>query len=188
MQADGVAALVGVLDGGAIVGVAPGDEEGRLGVVLVQDVEDLLGVLGGAVVKGEVDGLLPRPVILPVSIEIGVEGELLGARQSGVSATPCLSLPVTAAVINACRALPEGEGKRAAEFFAGNIGCVCEDQIYSMSRQAEFREGCLFIPIKWFAAMFLNRFVIENRGVLYITDHYGEMTWDMSELIKTYLK
>ena len=53
-------------------------------------------------------------------LELRGAGELLGARQSGVSATPCLSLPVTAAVINACRALPEWEGKRAAEFFAGS--------------------------------------------------------------------
>ncbi|HIQ98882.1 MAG TPA: hypothetical protein IAB23_04280 [Candidatus Scybalocola faecavium] len=81
--------------------------------------------------------------------------------------------------------LPDGKHLR---FSAGNVGCVCDNTIYSMNRQAEFKDGYLFISAKWFAAMFLNRFVIENRGVLYISDHYGEMTWDMSEFIKTFLK
>lgn len=53
-------------------------------------------------------------------LELRGAGELLGARQSGVSATPCLSLPVTAAVISACRGLPEWEGKIAADYFAGS--------------------------------------------------------------------
>lgn len=82
-------------------------------------------------------------------------------------------------------ALPDG---RNVLFSAGNVGCVCDNIIYSMSRQAESKDGYLCVPVKWFAAMFLNRFVIENRGVLYITDHYGEMTWDMSEFIKSFLK
>ena len=81
VEADGVAIVIGLLDHVVVVGVVSHHEERRLGAVLVEDVEHALGVLGGAVIKGEVDGLLSVVLEAPVRLGVWVKGKL---RRTGV--------------------------------------------------------------------------------------------------------
>jgi hypothetical protein len=83
VEADGVAVVVGLLDHAVAVGVVAHHEERRLGAVLVEDVEHALGVLRGAVVEGEVDGLLAVVLEAPVGLGVGVYGKFRGARVVG---------------------------------------------------------------------------------------------------------
>ena len=81
VEADGVAIVIGLLDHVVVVGVVSHHEERRLGAVLVEDVEHALGVLGGAVIKGEVDDLLSVVLEAPVRLGVWVKGKL---RRTGV--------------------------------------------------------------------------------------------------------
>ena len=58
VQADGVPAVVGLLDEVVVLGAVARDEEGRLDPIAVEHVEYLGRQLGGPVVDGEVDDLL----------------------------------------------------------------------------------------------------------------------------------
>ena len=77
---------------------------------------------------------------------------------------------------------------RTIEVAAGNIGCVIDNYLYSMERHAEYKKGMLYIPVKWFACQVFGKFASEHDGVVYISDHYGEMTNDMAKLIKEFIK
>ena len=64
-------------------------------------------------------------------LELRGAGEILGARQSGATRTPCLGLPLTAEVLAECRAMTRKETEEAAEFFSDG---------FTAARLAEFAE------------------------------------------------
>ena len=53
--------------------------------------------------------------------------------------------------------------------------------------EAIFREGRLYISIEWFCRFAMNLQVSEYDGVLYITDHYAEISRYLSWLIQDML-
>ena len=108
---------------------------------------------------------------------------------------PCLYAPVTFLEVFGATvdfreetALIHTADGHEIEVSAGNVGCVIDNYIHSMERQAEYKKGMLYVPVKWFAANVFGRFVTEHDGAVYISDHYGEMTNDMAKLIKEFLK
>lgn len=69
----------------------------------------------------------------------------------------------------------------------GNVGITVDNSILSMSRQAEEKNGILYLPLCWFASNILGKFITACQGSLYISDHYGQMTKDMALTIKEIL-
>ncbi len=78
-------------------------------------------------------------------------------------------------------------GKLKIEVADGNVACTYNDVLRNMERQAEYKDGVLFIPVKDFAEAF-GKTVIYHDGVLYITDHAGEMTNDFAKMLKALLQ
>ena len=82
--------------------------------------------------------------------------------------------------------LRSADGSCVIEVSEGNVGCVINDVLYNMERQAEYKDGQLFVPVRDFAERF-GYTVIAQDGVVYITDHAGEMTSDFAGFLKEYL-
>ena len=82
--------------------------------------------------------------------------------------------------------ITSADGNKVIETAEGNVGCVINDVLINMERQAEYKDGVLYIPVKDFAEA-EGLTVIENNGVLYLTDHSGEMTNDFSVFLKEFL-
>ena len=78
--------------------------------------------------------------------------------------------------------------KRVVEFAQGSIGCVIDNKIYSMDCEAVIRDGALCLPVEWFFHRLMKCFTSENRGVLYITDHYIELAVHTAALIEDILE
>jgi len=76
---------------------------------------------------------------------------------------------------------------RRAQFARGSIGCLLDDKIHSMLCEAIFRDGELYLPIEWICRYLFDLQCSSCRGVLYITDHYNELSSYFAELIKTLL-
>ena len=70
----------------------------------------------------------------------------------------------------------------------GNVGIVIDDTVSAMDRQEEYKNGELYLPIRWFAENIFNKYTTEYEDVLYISDHFGKMTRDMSVTIRDLLK
>jgi len=71
-----------------------------------------------------------------------------------------------------------------AQFARGSIGCVWNNEVYSMFCEAVWREGELCLPVEWIAKRICNLQTSVSQGVLYITDHYAELSQNMAELIR----
>jgi len=69
------------------------------------------------------------------------------------------------------------------EVFAGNIGVVWNDRLRSMFRHAEHKNGVLYVPLKWIAGVWLNKFVSQLDGVLYVSNRYGLLTRNLAAII-----
>lgn len=69
------------------------------------------------------------------------------------------------------------------EVSEGNVACLYNEVLSNMERQAEYKDGILFIPIKDFVEK-IGKTLIVCDGVFYITDHAGEMTNDFARYIK----
>ena len=80
--------------------------------------------------------------------------------------------------------LPDG---RTFQFAEGCIGCVVDNRIESMLCEAIFRNDCLYISMEWFCRFVYNYQVSEFDGVMYITDHYAEISRYMSWLLQDIL-
>lgn len=73
---------------------------------------------------------------------------------------------------------------RELQFARGSIGCVVDNRVQSMFCEAVFRDGELYIPIEWICKRLLNLHTSVCGGVIYITDHYAELSINMAHLIR----
>jgi hypothetical protein len=80
--------------------------------------------------------------------------------------------------------LPDG---KTFQFAEGCIGCVVDNRIESMLCEAIFRNDKLYISMEWFSRFAYNLQVSEFEGVIYITDHYAEISRYMSWLLQDIL-
>ena len=80
--------------------------------------------------------------------------------------------------------LPDG---REAQFARGSIGCLLDDSLRCMYCEALHREGELLVSAEWFCRYLFNCCVTVNNGVVYVTDHFAELSFFMADLIKDLL-
>ena len=76
---------------------------------------------------------------------------------------------------------------RALQFARGSIGCMIDDDLRSMYCEALHRDGELHVSVEWFCRYLLNLQVSACNGVVYITDHFAELSTFMADLIKDLL-
>ena len=80
--------------------------------------------------------------------------------------------------------LPDG---RKLQFARGSIGCVIDDTMRSMYCEALHRNGELLVSVEWFCRYFLNRAISACNDVVYVTDHFADLSFFMADLIKDLL-
>ncbi|MBA4383135.1 MAG: hypothetical protein C0410_00215 [Anaerolinea sp.] len=117
------------------------------------------GLNGGQIVRGSY-----------LCVPLGFIAETFGANlellESGVSAR---------------LTLPDG---RTFQFAEGCIGCVVDNRIESMLCEAIYRNDQLYISMEWFCRFVYNYQVSEFDNVMYITDHYAQISRYMSWLLQ----
>lgn len=77
--------------------------------------------------------------------------------------------------------LPDG---RTLQFARGSIGCVVDNRVQAMFCEAVFADGELYVPIQWISQKLFNHFASTCEDVLYITDHYAELSKNMAHLLR----
>lgn len=80
--------------------------------------------------------------------------------------------------------LPDG---RELQFARGSIGCVIGDTLRSMYCEALHREGQLLVSVEWFCRYLFNLTVSECDGVVYVTDHFAQLSANMADLLRDLL-
>ena len=81
--------------------------------------------------------------------------------------------------------LPDG---RVLRFARGVIGCQVDEDLVSMYCETLHREGELLVSAEWFCRYLFNLHVSVCNNVVYVTDHFAELSEYMAELIKELLK
>ena len=76
---------------------------------------------------------------------------------------------------------------RVLQFARGSIGCVIDDTMRSMYCEALHRNGELLVSVEWFCRYFLNRTISACNDVVYVTDHFADLSFFMADLIKDLL-
>lgn len=77
---------------------------------------------------------------------------------------------------------------RHLQFARGSILCVIDDTARQMYVEAIEREGELLISIEWFAKYFFGCQVSLCEDMVYVTDHFADLSKFMVDLIKDILK
>lgn len=77
---------------------------------------------------------------------------------------------------------------RSMQVARGNIGCIIDNELRSMYCEAIHRNGELHISIEWFCKYMFNHHVSTCNDVVYITDHFSELSENMADLINDILK
>ena len=107
----------------------------------------------------------------------------------------CVPLSFIAQVFGAdCESSEDGavvvlrlkDGRRL-QFARGSIGCVIDDTVRCMYCEALHRDGELLVSIEWFAKCFYSLQVSICEGVVYVTDHFADLSAFMADLIKDLL-
>ena len=80
--------------------------------------------------------------------------------------------------------LPDG---RTFQFAEGCIGCVVGNRVESMLCEALYRHDRLYISLEWFCRFAYNLQVSEFDNVMYITDHYSQISRYVSWLLQDIL-
>ena len=76
---------------------------------------------------------------------------------------------------------------RELQFARGSIGCVIDNRLRSMYCEALHRENQLLISVEWFCRYLMNLTVTECDGVVYVTDHFAQLSANMADLIRDLL-
>ena len=76
---------------------------------------------------------------------------------------------------------------RVMQFARGSIGCIVDQELTAMYCEALHREGELYIPMEWFAKYVYNLQVSSCDDVIYITDHFSELSVNMADLLRDIL-
>ena len=121
------------------------------------------GLNGGQRVRGEY-------CMVPLSLLAAVFGAELTYGEEGATARMTL------------------KDGRALQFARGSIGCVVDDTLRSMYCEALHREGQLLVSVEWFCRWFYGLEVSECDGVVYVTDHFAELSENMADLLRDILK
>ncbi|HJA64744.1 hypothetical protein B5F07_05460 [Lachnoclostridium sp. An169] len=77
---------------------------------------------------------------------------------------------------------------RRLQFARGSIGCVIDDTVRCMYCEALQRDGELLVSIEWFAKYFYGLQVSKCGDMLYITDHFADLSAFMVDLIRDIFK
>jgi poly(3-hydroxybutyrate) depolymerase len=77
---------------------------------------------------------------------------------------------------------------RKVQFARGIIGCMVDNNLCSMYCEALHRNGELLISVEWFCKSLLGLQVSACDGVVYVTDHYAELSKFMAVLIRDLLE
>ena len=77
---------------------------------------------------------------------------------------------------------------RRLQFARGSIGCVIYNDLRSMYCEALHRDGELLVGVEWFCRYLMNLHVCASNDVVYVTDHFAELSIFMADLIKDLLK
>ncbi len=80
------------------------------------------------------------------------------------------------------------EDGRRVQFARGSIGCVIGDTVRSMYCEALHRGTELLVSVEWFAQYVLNLHVSSCDGMIYVTDHFTDLSANMADLIKDIFK
>jgi len=86
--------------------------------------------------------------------------------------------------VSALLTLPDG---RTFQFAEGSIGCVADNKVESMLCEAIYRNDRLYISMEWFCKFAYSYHVSEFDNVIYITDHYAQISRYMSWLLQDIL-
>ena len=73
---------------------------------------------------------------------------------------------------------------RHVQFARGSIGCMIDDTMRCMHCEALHRDGELLVSLEWFCKYLFNYHVSECNGVVYVTDHFIDLSFFMADLIK----
>ena len=76
---------------------------------------------------------------------------------------------------------------RSLQFARGSIGCVMDNSLTAMYCEALHREKELYISAEWFGRYVYDLHVSACDDVIYMTDHYNELSVNMADLIKDIL-
>ena len=77
---------------------------------------------------------------------------------------------------------------RKLQFAEGSIGCMIGDDLRSMYCEALYREGELLVSVEWFCRYLFNLHVSACGGVVYVTDHFSELSLYMADILKELLE
>ena len=77
---------------------------------------------------------------------------------------------------------------RTVKCSRGVIGCLVDNDLYSMYCETLSREGELLVSVEWFCRFLFNLNVSVGNGVVYVTDHFAELSAFMAEILKDILK
>ena len=73
---------------------------------------------------------------------------------------------------------------RHVQFARGSIGCMIDDTMRCMYCEALHRDGELLVSLEWFCKYLFNYHVSECNEVVYVTDHFIDLSFFMADLIK----
>lgn len=76
---------------------------------------------------------------------------------------------------------------RRVQFARGSIGCLIDDTMRCMYCEALHRNGELLVSVEWFCKYLFNYHVSTCNGVVYVTDHFIDLSYFMADLIKDLL-
>lgn len=76
---------------------------------------------------------------------------------------------------------------RVVKISRGIIGCLVDSNLYAMYCEALHRDGELMVSVEWFCRFLFNLNVSVCNGVVYVTDHFAELSTFMAEIIKEQL-
>ena len=77
---------------------------------------------------------------------------------------------------------------RRLQFARGSIGCVIDNIVRSMYCEALWRGKELLISVEWFAKYICNFQLSSCNGMVYVTDHFTDLSANMVDLIKDLFK
>lgn len=73
---------------------------------------------------------------------------------------------------------------RVCQIAENSIACVVDGNFRSMSRQTEWVDGQLYVPVQWFACNLFGQYATQCETSIYLSDHFGDMTLDMAQIIR----
>lgn len=76
---------------------------------------------------------------------------------------------------------------RTAQFARGVIGCLVDDDLHAMYCETLHRDGELLVSAEWFCRFLFDLNVSACGDVVYITDHFAELSAFLADIIKEQL-